>query len=226
MAPTTHAAVGAAIAHLCPRLGIAVPIAFASHFLLDSIFHFEAFFPLSQLLGTTHDEAFWFMGLVMAVILVPAMAWIGRKNHEVRIMALYCFASSAALLIDGPLFRLAAMFCLTVGAWSLIRTPNVVLWLAAAFAATSPDVLKDLHKPFDRFHSFMHYEGADDLGYWLTRLFSLPEPDWFGARATKWPYLTGYAVEIAVETALMLGGLWLLTKRARGAPPTSTAKPT
>ena len=115
MAPTTHAAVGAAIAHLCPRLRLAVPLAFASHFLLDSIFHFEAFYPLSQVLGTTHDEAFWITALVMAAILVPSMAWIGRESHDVRIVALYTVATSAALLVDEPIYRLVALVCLTLG---------------------------------------------------------------------------------------------------------------
>ncbi len=217
MAPTTHAAVGAAIAHLCPRLRLAVPLAFASHFLLDSIFHFEAFYPLSQVLGTTHDEAFWITALVMAAILVPSMAWIGRESHDVRIVALYTVATSAALLVDEPIYRLVALVCLTLGAWSLSRTRNVAVWLAGAFTAALPDALKHLLGPFGRFHMFMHYEGADDLGYWINRLFAQPDPAWFGARATKWTYLTGYAVEIAIETALMLGCLWVLTRgKSRG----------
>ena len=213
MAPTTHAAVGAAIAHLCPRVGLAVPAAFASHFLLDSIFHFEAFYPLSQVLGTTHDEAFWIAAVIMAAILVPGMGWIGRRSHDVRMLTLYGVAASAALLVQGSVNRLIALICIAVGAWSLSRTPNLSLWLAGAFAATIPDALKRLVGPVGRFHRFMHYEGANDLGYWLNRLLAQPDPEWFGARATKWTYLTGYAVEIALETALLLGGLWVLTRR-------------
>ena len=60
MSPATHAALGTA-----PRLWIALPLAFLSHFVCDAIYHFEAFYPLSKKLGVSHEEAVAVGGLAL-----------------------------------------------------------------------------------------------------------------------------------------------------------------
>ena len=187
VAPTTHVAVAAAIAHLCPRPALAIAADFASHFLLDTVFHFEAFYPLSRVLGLTHQETFWLMAAVMGVLLVPSMAWIARKDRDVCILTIYAIACSAALLAPGYWNRLIALSSLTLGAWALGGKPKMTLWLSCAFAAAVPDALKHLIGPVGNFHGFMHYAGADDLGYWINRLFGQPDPDWFGTEPPNGP---------------------------------------
>ena len=82
MSPAAHAVVGAALCGRIPRLWIALPAAFFSHFVMDAIYHFEAFYPLSRWLDVERSEAFWIAAAVLGGSLTPPMLWIVRKERE------------------------------------------------------------------------------------------------------------------------------------------------
>ena len=148
----------------------------------------------------------------MGALLVHRMIWVARKDHDVAILDTDAVACSAALLTQGYWNRLIVLLLLTAGAWVIGCGSRISFGVACGFAAAVPDATKHLVEWFDDFHCLMHYRGTDDLGYWINRLFGQDDPDWFGARATRWTYLAGYTLELALEAILLVGGLWRLTR--------------
>jgi len=104
MSPATHAVLGAAITGATRRswlgLWLAVPLAFLSHFLCDAIYHFEAFYPLSRTLGTTHYRAAVLTFVVIGLAVTPALWFFARRNRALAKFYVYVAAATAVFAFD------------------------------------------------------------------------------------------------------------------------------
>ena len=215
MSPATHAVVGAAIAGAAPRIWLAIPLAFASHFVCDAIYHFEAFYPLSRTLGTTHQGAFVVAASVVALLLLPVLWLLNRGGRGLGAFYIYAAGSSAVLMFDDWRVR-AAMTLLIAGLFLLaVREVRLAHWVVGALAGQTPDLIRAGVEPLNRAHIFMHYEGSLDLGGVLY-LFANGEPGLgLDLRFGNPYYLTGYAAEVLIEVGIVVGSLYYLRRTAR-----------
>lgn len=213
MSPATHAVLGAAIAGSTRRIWLAVPLAFLSHFLCDAIFHFEAFYPLSRTLGTTHYRATIVTFLVIGCAVAPALWFFARRNTVLVGFYLYVGAATALFALDDWRQRAAAGLLLA-GLALLIGEARTGPWVAGAFAAQLPDLIRQGMEPLSRLHVFMHYTGTVDLGERLYRLFERKSDLNFDVRFENPYYLAGYLVEVLVEVGIGLGSVYYLSRRS------------
>jgi hypothetical protein len=215
MSPATHAVVGAAIAGATGRIWLALPLAFLSHFVLDAIYHFEAFYPLSRTLGTSHNGALAVTAGVVAALLLPLLWLLNRGGRGLGAFYVYLGGSCAVLVFDDWRVRAAATLLLA-GLFLLAgREVRLAHWVIGALAAQLPDLIRAGVEPLDRFHIFMHYEGSLDLGEVFYR-FAHGEPSLhFDLRFENPYYLTGYAVEVLIEVGIVVGLLYYLGRRTR-----------
>ena len=224
MTPATHAALGAAISGAVPRLWLAIPAAFASHFLLDAIFHFEAFYPLSRALGTSHDEAFVIALLGAAAAMVPAVWWVARKDRELAIFCVYLLALVFLRVEEDETPRLAMVLAVTGGVLAISRSARIRRWAICGFAAVLPDLIRKLLVPVARLHNWVHIPDDRGLGDLTYRLLVNAPPLFAGDRFGNPAYLLGYFLEIVIEAAILLGALWWTGKhRPRRHVPTISA---
>jgi hypothetical protein len=221
MSPATHAVLGAAIAGLAPRMWVAVPIAFLSHFFCDAFYHFEAFYPLSRKLGTSHQAAALITFVALGLALAPFLWRYGRNDRNVQLF--YVFVAGACLLrlvghwtgrTSGGLL-LAAVFLL------LSRSVRLSGWVLCGFAAVLPDLMRQGIAPLNRFHIFMHYEGVHDLGDLLYRHFRQQPSLFVGDRFDDPYYVAGYALELLIELAILVGSLHLMVRASKAFAPES-----
>lgn len=211
MTPATHAAVGAAISGVVPRLWVAIPAAFASHFLLDAIFHFEAFYPLSRAIGTSHQQAFIFGSLAAAAVMLPAMWWVARKDRE---LAMYCGYLVALLLLrveEDELPRLAMVLALTGLVAGITRSARIRRWTVCGLAAVLPDLIRKLVPGLTPIHEWMHVPDDGGLGDIAYRLLVNGPPLFVGERFGNPAYLLGYFLEIVIEGAILVAALWWMS---------------
>jgi hypothetical protein len=208
MTPATHAAVGAAISGAVPRLWLAIPAAFASHFLLDAIFHFEAFYPLSRAIGTSHDEAFVIALLGAAAAMVPAVWWVARKDRELAIYCVYLLALVFLWVEEDQTARLAMVLAVTAGVLGFSRSARIRRWTICGFAAVLPDLIRKLVPTMARFHNWVHVSDDRGLGDLTYRLLVNAPPLFVGDRFANPAYLLGYFLEIVIEAAILLAALW------------------
>ena len=108
MLETPHVAVGAAIASKIPNPFIAIPLAFASHFVLDKVPHWNPhIITETKQFGkpTKKSTTIIVVDSVMALGLGSAIAWHAMPNtgHAITIM-LASFASILPDLIEFPYF--------------------------------------------------------------------------------------------------------------------------
>ena len=215
MSPATHAVLGAAIAGTAPRLWIALPLAFLSHFVCDAIYHFEAFYPLSQKLGVSHSEAFAVTVAVLGLALLPALWVLARRGPRVApVLSLPSggepVARGGGNLPVGPA-ACSSRACFSVlgfGASLPLGTGRV----RGQSAGPGPLGLRTAH----RLHIVSHYEGMHDLGDVIYRLVRKQPSLFVGDRFDDPYYVLGYVIEIAVEVSLLWGGLYWMTSRRRG----------
>ena len=213
MSPATHAVLGAAIAGAAPRLWIALPLAFLSHFVCDAIYHFEAFYPLSRKLGVSHDQAFGVTVVALGIALLPGFFLLARRDRNLLPFYTYAGGVSALLVLEPWPHRLAAATLIAGVLLLFSGSARVCRWVLGAFAATLPDLARWGFKPLNRLHVAMHYEGIRDLGDVLYRLFR-QEPSLFvGDRFNDVYYVIGYVIEVVIEVTLLLGGLYVMTRR-------------
>lgn len=212
MSPATHAVLGAAIAGSTRRIWLAVPLAFLSHFLCDAIFHFEAFYPLSRTLGTTHDRATVLTFVVIGLAVAPVLWLFARRNGTLVGFYVYVGAAMAAFAFDDWRQRAAAGLLLA-GLAFLVGGARTGPWVAGAFAAQLPDLIRQGVEPLNHLHVFMHYTGTVDLGERLYRLFERKSDLNFDVRFENPYYLTGYLIEVLVEVGIGLGSVYYLSRR-------------
>jgi len=216
MSPATHAVLGAAIAGATRRswlgLWLAVPLAFLSHFLCDAIYHFEAFYPLSRTLGTTHYRTAVLTFVVIGLAVTPTLWFFARRNRALAEFYVYVAAATAAFAFDDWRQRAAAGLLLA-GLALLIGGARTGPWVAGAFAAQLPDLIRQGVEPLSRLHVFMHYTGTVDLGEWLYRLFERESDLNFDVWFENPYYLAGYLIEVLVEVGIGLGSVYYLSRR-------------
>jgi hypothetical protein len=208
MTPATHAAVGAAISGAVPRLWLAIPAAFASHFLLDAIFHFEAFYPLSRAIGTSHDEAFALALLAAAAAMIPAVWWVARKDRELAIFCVYLLVLVFLRVEEDEVTRPAMVLAVTSGILGFSRSARIRRWTVCGFSAVLPDLIRTLLPPVAQFHNWLHVSDDRGLGDFAYRLLVNGPPLFVGARFGSPAYLLGYFLEIVIEAAILLAALW------------------
>lgn len=210
MSPAAHAVVGAVIASRYRRMAVALPLAFLSHFVFDSIPHFESFDGLAEALGTSKETAFWTAaGLLGAVVGVPLL-WAARKHRELLMFVAAASTVSIAMRIPG--WEIKAISSLAIAALFLLltRSKRMFAWTLAAAAATSPDVLKFMHDGFKLVHGDMHFTRGP--GYWLHRLVG-PGGDVFAwERMTEPWFVVGALLEVAAEAFVLLWGVGRLSR--------------
>ena len=216
MSPATHAVLGAAIVGTAPRLWIALPLAFLSHFVCDAIYHFEAFYPLSQKLGVSHSEAFAVTVAVLGLALLPALWVLARRDRGLLPFYLYVWAVSPLLAVEG-IYRLAVGLLITGLFFLFSDSARLCRWVLGAFAANLPDLARWAFEPLNRLHIASHYEGMHDLGDVIYRLVRKQPGLFVGYRFDDPYYVLGYVIEIAVEVSLLLGGLYWMTSEWRRA---------
>jgi len=108
MLETPHVAVAAAIASKIPNPFIAIPLSFASHFILDKVPHWNPhIITETKQFGrpTNKSTAIIIVDATTALVLGSTIAWyaLPNVNHATTIM-LACFASILPDLIEFPYF--------------------------------------------------------------------------------------------------------------------------
>ena len=213
MSPAAHAAVGAALAGRIPRLSLAIPAAFLSHFLMDSVYHFEAFYALARWMGVSRAEAFLTAAAVLGGALAPAMLWIARKDRRLFLFLIFAGALSVALTIPRWEVKAALTGVLVAAYLTLAWSRRALIWTVGALAAVCPDILKFASTWFYEVHGWWHYSAVRDMGYWMNRWLGGPQL-YIWDRFTSVGYVAGYGLEALFESAFLLGGLWLMAKQA------------
>ena len=212
--PATHAAVSAALARRIPSLPAALAVSFALHFLLDFVFHFEGFFPLSVPGRWTSEGAMGALFAALAAVAVPVTLWITRGNRAAQ-----AFAGYALLMCLGPFepatrWRLLWAILISAAAWTFSPADQGRRWVLCGLAGYLPDGLRHWIAPLDRLHGMAHYDGSMPLGAWL----SLVVRGYWRVKPNDViydPYYqAGYAMEILLEAAALLAALWWLARPA------------
>ena len=215
MSPVTHAVVGAAIAGAAPRIWLAVPLAFASHFVCDAMYHFEAFYPLSRTLGTTHNAALVITTLLIGLLLSPVLWILVKRNKRLAALYIYVAASSAVFALGDWKQRTAATLLVAGVALLLGSGPRLGAWITCALAAQLPDLIRAGVEPLNQLHVLAHYEGKMDLGETLYRFFEKTSSLSFDLRFENAYYLTGYAIEVSIEIGIVMASLYYLSRSSR-----------
>lgn len=185
-----------------PRLGrlgwpLGLALAFASHFLLDSIPHLDAIGPLQGFRSTFLPfPVFGIIGAALTYLLYkrnPAAAWI---------WALLCVWLVIAGF-SGPIVRgLAAVALIGLLAYRA-RRADAPGYLFAGILAVSADLVPKSLSALVNFHDAMHFV----VGWGTTlsmRFQALPLPSGSLARLQSPYFLLGYGLEFAVEAGILL----------------------
>jgi len=205
MTPLTHAVVGTAIFHhlrrpWAGRLGwvLAFPLAFASHYLLDAIPHFE---DLGPLMLRFRNSPWMFFGL--ALIGSGLSAHLLRRNRQAGVLWLTLCVGIGLAGIPVPLIRLAAALALLGYIAYRIRKADAVGYLLAGMLAFAADLIPGTWSAASAFHNRMHYQL--DWGTYLYLEFQSWPPPWNWLSRIQNPYfLTGYGLELLVEAVIFL----------------------
>ena len=215
MTPLTHAASGAALYKMLRRspLGrwswvVAFPLAFASHYLLDAIPHFEGVGPFILL---KYQASFWvFLGLGM--IGGGLAVYLFRRNREAGLIWLLLSLWIGLGGISPPALRLpAALACLGYLAYKT-KQADAVASLLAGMLAVAPDWVFVLSRDAHLIHHRLHYH-LD----WATRLYlhfhPPPIPQDWQVRLSNPYFLLGYGLELLVEAVIFFLALYLFSRQ-------------
>ncbi|MBI3667532.1 MAG: hypothetical protein HY236_15120 [Acidobacteria bacterium] len=213
MTPATHAAVGAAIASRTRNLSLALALSFGSHFVLDSIYHFEAFYPLSVPEKWSYAGTMLTLLAALTALGIPVAAWSLRKDREAWLFAGYAFLMCALPFEWRPAWRLTWAILLAGTWWAISPSAAVRRWVLCGFVSYLPDVLKGLLTPVESLHEAMHYRSSLDLGDWISLLARGRWKLHVNYRIYDPWYQLGYALEILVEGAILFGSFYLLARR-------------
>jgi hypothetical protein len=205
MTPLTHAVVGTALFHhlrrpWAGRLAwvLAFPLAFASHYLLDAIPHFEDLGPLLQF----RYSPWVFLGL--ALVGSGLAGYLYRRNRQAGLLWLMLCGGIGLAAIPDPLARILAALALLGYVAYRTRQAVAVGYLLAGILAIAADWMPRSWTSAVAFHNRMHAH-LD----WGTALYIKYEPSpvpvlsW--ADRVENPYfLAGYGLEILVEALIFL----------------------
>ncbi len=210
MTPLTHAAAGIVIYQKLrsrfPRYGwaLALPLAFASHFLLDAIPHFE---DVGSLKSPGRVPIFLGMGLIGA-----GFAWFLRRwNREAALIWLLLSLWIGVGSYSYPLLRvLTAVLGLAYFAWKS-KQWAAVGYLAGGMLATVADLIPVTAGRMEQLHDAIHYQ----IG-WGERLYFLfsssPMPLRWRDRLQDPYFRAGYGLELLVEGVIFFGALYLFSR--------------
>jgi hypothetical protein len=217
MTPATHAAAAAAAASRCRNVAAATAIAFAVHFFLDAIYHFEAFYELSVPAGWTYQRTMLVLFGGLAALGLPFLVWLWWKNRAVWGFACYAFLMCGLAFEPHPVLRLAWGVILALIWCVLSPAADVRRWVIFGFIGYLPDCLKGSVPLLCRLHDAMHYQSGVDLGDWISLLVRGRWRLNLNSRIYDAYYETGYALEILLEAAILLGSLYWLLRKQSGA---------
>ncbi len=200
-----------------PGLWRALLLALFLHFAADFLYHFEAFYPLSVLGKWDEDLTMAGLFCILLVLGAPVVVWLARRDPRVGWFAAYGVLLSLAPFDPDKTRRILWAAAIS-GLWlALFRTAEMRRWVLGGLVAYLPDLLRSFLRPLDWVHGRAHYNPALDLGDWVSLLFrgrwQVPVND----RIFDPYYLAGYGLEMLLEAAILFGGLYLLTRRARAA---------
>jgi len=195
-----------------PRWGLlgwafALALAFASHFVLDSIPHMDAIGPLQ---GFRYSVwlflAFGLLGGGMAVFLYI-------RNREAALIWILLSVWIGIAGLAGTMVRgLAALALIGLLAYRT-RRAEAPAYLVAGMLAVSGDLVPGPLRLLQNFHDGMHF-----MVGWGTSLFlrfqSSPIPSGAAARLQNPYFLLGYGLELAVEAAILLAAFLSFSRLA------------
>lgn len=204
MSPLTHAVVGMALcgpvrSSRLGRLGwpLALALALASHFVLDSIPHLDAIGPLREL------RYGGFLFLLFGLIGFGFALYLLRRDRNVGwiwvLLSVWLVVSS----FSGGIIR--GLTALVLVGWFVYRTRQVdaPAYLLAAILAIFPDFFP-LRIPWLReFHDAMHYS----VGWGLSLFYKFqgpPIPSGNLARVENFYFQAGLGLEVLVEALIFL----------------------
>lgn len=209
MTPLTHAAVGMALfeklRRVPPRpLGwvLAFLLAFASHYALDAIPHFEDIGPLVDSPGRVPI----FIGLGIAGVL---MALLLRRWNRPAAGIWLVFSLWIALGSNSYVLWRIPTAVLALG-WLAYRSrrAEALGFLLAGMLAVAADFVPLQYAPARSVHYAAHYKA--DLGLRLHRAFSQePVPARLLDRLQSPYFLAGYGLELLAEAVIFFGSLYL-----------------
>ena len=213
MTPATHAAVAAVLASRIRPLPVALAAAFASHFLIDVVYHFEAFYPVSVLGKWSVDHTTAGIFALLGLLGLPLLVWIFRHDRVVGAFACYALLLASLTFETRRGWRLVWMALFSAGwiAWG----PNGRLrrWVLCSFVALLPDLLKKFNPALMGLHDWFHYDPRLRIGDWLSLLlrgrwrlhpnYQIYDPC----------YVAGYIVEVLLEGVILWGCLYWLARR-------------
>ena len=212
MTPATHVVLGGVVATRVRNLGIALAASFALHFVVDAIYHFEAFYPASVPGKWSYEQTMFLLFAGLAVLGIPLMLWIWRKSRQTWLFGCYAFLMCALVFDPAVEWRLvwavilSALWCLLMPAASGRR------WVLCGFISYLPDYLKKIMPPVARFHTLTHYEPELDLGDWMSLLARGRWRLHVNDRIFDPFYQIGYCLEILIEAAILFGCLYWLAR--------------
>ena len=210
MTPLTHAAAGTVIYQKLrsrfPRYGwtLALPLAFASHFLLDAIPHFE---DVGLMKSPGRVPIFLGLGLIGAGFALLLRRW----NREVALIWLLLSLWIGVGSYSYPLLRvLTASLGLAYIVWKS-KQWNSVGYLAGGMLATVADLVPLTISRMEQVHDAIHYRTG--WGERLYLFFSESPVSLSWRERVQNPYfLAGYGLELLVEGVIFFGALYLLSR--------------
>jgi len=214
MTPATHAAIAAVVAGRTRSLWAALPASFLLHFVADALYHFEAFYPLSVAGKWSQNATMVGLTAALAALGAPAAIWIARRDHHVGWLALYGLLLSLGELDPEPARRAAWAVAVAGSWWVVERERRMRRWVLCGFAAYLPDLLKLASPWMQRLHRAAHYDPSLDLGDWVSLLVNGRWRLDVNARIFDPCYQAGYALEIALEGAILFACLYSVTNLA------------
>jgi hypothetical protein len=190
---------------------LAFPLAFASHYLLDAIPHFEDLGPLMRV--QNRPWVFLGVGLIGGGI----SAYLYRRNRQASLLWLALSVWIALAGISEVLICLAAGLALLGTVAYRTRQADAVGYLLAGMLAEAADLIP---RTWIGFHNQMHYEV--DWGTALYLKFNPPPPPTQWLSRLQNPYLQlGYGLELLVEAVIFLAAFSVFC-RLRLEPKTQT----
>jgi len=214
MTPATHIVTGALFGTRFRNLGVALAAAFALHFALDAIYHFEAFYELSVPGRWTYAQTMLVLSVGVGLLAAPVLIWLWRRDRRVWFFA--CYALIACSLAFEPRWyaRLALGGLISVF-WMAISNSETRRWILCGFASYLPDCLKQPLPALGELHDAVHYRANLELGDWVSLLGQGRWKIHVNQRVFDPYYRTGYTLEIMLEAAILFGCLYWLTTRNR-----------
>lgn len=187
--------------------------AFVLHFVGDFFYHFEAFYPLSVLGRWDLDRTMFGLFVALAVLAVPVALWIVRRDRVTALFVLYGFLLSLVPFDPSLNRRVVSAVALSVLWLALFRNAETRRWVLCAVAAYLPDLLRHWSPALRWFHELIHYNSQLDLGDWVSLAVRGRWRVYINDRIFDPCYQIGYALEILLEAAILVGCLWWLTRR-------------